>query len=90
MPPRKLCDNAKARISQLKREARKATSMQEQDSIQREIAEQERKQRRQRQEIFNVEDEIIEQRHALIDSLQERLQEKTEQQTLFTLRWQVV
>lgn len=82
--------NTKARISQLKREARKATSMQEQDSIQREIAEQERKQRRQRQEIFNVEDEIIEQRDALIDSLQERLQEKTEQQTLFTLRWQVV
>ena len=41
--------NTKARISQLKREARKATSMQEQDSIQREIVEQERKQRRQPQ-----------------------------------------
>ena len=50
----------------------------------------EKQQRRQRQEIFTVEDEIIEQRDQLIDSLQQRLQEKTETNTLFTLRWQVV
>ena len=50
----------------------------------------ERKQRRQRQEIFAVEDEIIEKRDALIESLQQRLQEKTDTQSLFTLRWQVV
>ncbi len=49
--------NTKARIAQLKREARKATTLQEQESIQREISELERKQRHQRQEIFNVEDD---------------------------------
>ncbi|WP_047711813.1 SNF2-related protein [Pseudomonas lactis] len=82
--------NTKASIAQLKRDARKAATLQEQESIQREISELERKQRRQRQEIFAVEDEIIEKRDALIESLQQRLQEKTNTQSLFTLRWQVV
>jgi len=82
--------NTKARIAQLKRDARKAATLQEQDGIQRELSELERKQRRLRQEIFAVEDEIIEKRDALIASLQQRLQEKTNTQTLFTLHWQVV
>ncbi len=82
--------NTKARIAQLKRDARKATTLQEQDVIQRELSELERKQRRLRQDIFAVEDEIIEKRDALIASLQQRLQEKTDTQKLFTLRWQVV
>lgn len=47
-------------------------------------------QRRQRQEVFDVEDEIIAQRDALIESLQKRLQEKSASETLFTIRWQVV
>lgn len=80
----------KARLAQLKRDARNAATLQEQESIQREISDLERQQRRQRQEIFIVEDEIIEQRDALIDSLQERLQETTEQQELFSVRWRVV
>ena len=82
--------NTKARIAQLKRDARNAATLQEQNAIQQELSEQERKQRRLRQEIFTVEDEIIEKRDALIASLQQRLQEKTDTRTLFTLRWQVV
>lgn len=82
--------NTKARITQLKRDARNAPSLQAQNDIQRELSEWERKQRRQRQQIFDVEDEIIEQRDMLIESLQQRLQETTESETLFTLRWQVV
>ena len=82
--------NTKARIAQLKRDARKAATLQEQDGIQRELSELERKQRRLRQDIFAVEDEIIEKRDALIASLEQRLQEKTDAQPLFTLRWQVV
>lgn len=82
--------STKARIAQLKRDSRKAATLQEQDAIQREIAELERKQRRQRQEVFDVEDEIIDQRDALIESLQQRLREKTESETLFTVRWRVV
>ena len=81
--------NTKACITQLKRDARKASTLQEQENIQYELVELERKQRRQRQEIFAVEDEIIAKRDELIASLQQRLQEKTSQQTLFSVRWQV-
>nr|WP_284504254.1 SNF2-related protein [Caballeronia sp. ATUFL_F1_KS4A] len=81
--------NTKARIAQLKRDARKAATLQEQDGIQRELSELERNQRRLRQEIFAVEDEIIEKRDALIASLQQRLHERTETQTLFTVCWHV-
>ena len=82
--------NTKARIAQLKRDARKAVTLQEQDGIQRELSELERKQRRLRQDIFAVEDEIIAKRDELIASLQQRLQEKTSHETLFSLRWQVI
>lgn len=81
--------NTKARIAQLKRDARKAATLQEQEGIQRELAELERKQRRLRQEVFEVEDEIIAKRDELIASLQQRLQEKTSHETLFSIRWQV-
>jgi len=82
--------NTKARIAQLKRDARKAATLQEQSGIQQDISALEKQQRRQRQEIFAVEDEIIDKRDELIESLQQRLQEKTETNTLFTLRWHVV
>lgn len=82
--------NTKARIAQLKRDARKAATLQEQEGIQRELSELERKQRRLRQEIFAVEDEIIAKRDELIASLQQRLQEKTSNETLFSVRWQVL
>lgn len=82
--------NTKDRLRQRKRDARNAPTLQEQEGIQREIAELERLQRQQRREIFNVEDQIIEQRDALIDSLQERMQESSRITPLFTLRWQLV
>lgn len=65
-------------------------TLEEQERIQKELIESERRLRRQRQEIFDVEDEIIEQRDALIDTLQQRMQEETETQTLFVVRWRVV
>lgn len=80
----------KAQIAQLKRDARNALSLQEQSEIQQKTSEAERKQRRLRQEIFIVEDEIIEQRDELIDSLQQRLQETTQHRELFTLRWKLI
>ena len=47
-------------------------------------------QRRQRQEIFQVEDSIIEKRDGLINSLEKRLTQKTESERLFTIAWAVV
>ena len=58
--------------------------------IQEKIKQAEKKQRRQRQEIFDVEDEILEKRDDLIDALEKRLNQKTTTEELFTIRWQVV
>lgn len=82
--------NTKARIAQLKRDARKAPTLQEQSDVQRELGELERQQRKQRQDIFAVEDAIIERRDALIEALQERLKQTTEEEHLFTIYWSVV
>ncbi len=82
--------NTKAQLKQHKRDARKAITLQEQNAYQEKIAALERQQRQQRREIFNAEDEIIDKRDELIDSLQVRLKETTETELLFTLRWQVV
>ena len=49
-----------------------------------------KKQREQRQKIFDVEDEIASKRDVLIDRLKERLQQKTQTEHLFTIRWNVV
>jgi len=46
-------------------------------------------QRRQRHEIFQVEDSIMAKRDALIDSLERRLAQKTESVRLFTIEWAV-
>jgi len=83
-------DNTKSRIEQLKRDARKAATLQEQSNIQKAVIELERHQRRQRQELFNVEDEIIEKRDNMIDALQGRLHEVSETRKLFTIRWVLI
>jgi superfamily II DNA/RNA helicase len=80
----------KAHIAQLKRDARKAATLQEQSDIQNELRELERRQRKQRQDIFTVEDEIIERRDALIDQLEKRIQQHTESSNLFTLKFRVL
>lgn len=79
----------RARINQLKRDARKATTVSEQADIQRALAEQERKRKRQREALYDVEDEIAERRDAMIEALQARLKQTTQTDTLFTLRWRV-
>lgn len=82
--------NTKLRLAQLKREARSAPTLHEQRTIQQAIAELERLQRRQRHACFEAEDEISAQRDELLDTLQQRLQQTTESETLFTVRWTVV
>lgn len=49
----------------------------------------ETEQRRQRQEIFAVEDEIEAKRDALIDVLEKRLHKASRTLPLFTIRWTV-
>lgn len=82
--------DTKAQIKALRRQARLATTLDEQNELQQKLTALEKKQRKQRQQIFQVEDEIAEKRDALIDGLQKRMSQKTKITPLFTIRWRVV
>ena len=85
----KALKDTKEQIKIFQRQARLATNLDEQHEIQQKIQKLEKQQRRQRQEIFQVEDSIIEKRDALIDALERRLTQKTESERLFTIEWEV-
>jgi hypothetical protein len=82
--------DTKEQIKALRRQARQAVTLEEQHQIQEKLQKLERQQRRQRQEIFKVEDEIMDKRDQLIDQLEQRLAQRTTTETLFTVRWAVV
>lgn len=82
--------DTKEQIKTLRRQARQAVTLAEQHEIQEKIQKLEHQQRRQRQGIFEAEDAIMEKRDRLVDSLEQRLAQRTETETLFTIRWAVV
>ena len=79
--------DTKEQIKALTRQARTAPNLEEQQATQQKIADLEKKKRRQRQQIFDVEDEIIGRRDRMIGELEKRLAQKTSSAPLFTLRW---
>jgi ERCC4-related helicase len=83
-------EDTKTQIKAVRRHSRLATTLDEQHTLQQKLRELERKQRRQRQHIFDLEDEIADKRDALIDGLQKRMSQKTTSTPLFTVRWAVV
>jgi len=80
----------KEQIKVAQRQARLAINLDEQHDIQQRIQKLEKQQRRQRQEIFQVEDDIIEKRDTLIDALEKRLTQRTVFTPMFTIAWAVV
>jgi hypothetical protein len=85
----KALQDTKEQIKALRRQGRQAGTLEEQRQIQEKLKNLERQQRRQRQEIFSAEDEIVLKRDALIDSLEKRLAQRMETEALFTIRWAV-
>jgi superfamily II DNA or RNA helicase len=81
--------DTKAQIKALTRQARMATTMEEQKEIQKRVAELEKAKRKQRSRIFDVEDEIEAKRDRLITHLEKRISKKTEVTPLFTIQWEV-
>jgi hypothetical protein len=81
--------DTKEQIKVLTRQARTAPTTEAQHEIQQKIIELERKKRRQRERIFDVEDEILARRDKLIGDLEKRLTQKSSVTSLFTLRWTV-
>src|SRR5581483_3124650 len=81
--------DTKAQIKAANRQSRVAATLQEQHSWQEKIRELEKQMRRQRQRIFDVEDEIMAKRDSLIAGLEKRLGQRTKVEPLFTVRWVV-
>lgn len=82
--------DTKAQIKSVKRESRLAQTTEEQKQTQEKIKQLERLQKRQRMEIFDIEDEIADKRDELIAALEERMKQRTDVTELFTVRWQVI
>ena len=83
----KALKDVKKRIRELRNEADKAPDLAEQARIQAEISETERRQRKLRQEIFEVEDRILAQRDQLVAAIRGKLQQAIKTQPLFSVRW---
>jgi hypothetical protein len=81
--------DTKEQIKAARRMTRTAATLEEEHAIQLKLQELERKQRKQRQEIFAKEDEIAERRDTLIAGLQKKLQQGQSSTTLFKVAWQV-
>ena len=82
--------DAKARILELKREARTAESPEDQHRIQMQIQDLEKSKRRLRQRIFEVEDEILDERDQMISDLESRLEQDISREDMFKIRWSVL
>ena len=82
--------DTREQIKSLKRQSRLASTLDAQSDIQKKLQDLERKQRRQRQQIFEVEDQIAEKRDKLVEGLRKRMRHRTTITPLFTIRWEVV
>lgn len=82
--------DTKEQIKALRREARQTETLEDQHDIQERLKQLEHRQRKQRRDIFKVEDEIEEQRDSLISALEKRLARDQHSERLFMLRWSVV
>jgi hypothetical protein len=82
-------EDTKAQIKEAKRQSRLAESVEDQKRAQEEIKRLSKLQRRQRQEIFDVEDEIEARRDALIDALERQMHQSSSTHHLFRIRWRL-
>ncbi len=85
----KQLEDLKRQIRDLQRRSRQAPTLQEEKAMQDQILKLEQQKRRQRQRLFEIEDEIEAKRKALVAALEARLQQKTLTTPLFTIRWRV-
>lgn len=80
----------KAKIKELNRQSSATQDLEEQGKIQNQIREQEKKRRRIQREIFDIEDEIADERDQLIDELKLAMRQKIKQTQLFVIEWEII
>lgn len=82
--------DTKLRIKELNRQATQTAEPIEQLTIQKKLRDLEKKQRKQRQHIFDAEDQINNQRDSMIDEIEKRMQRSFKEQHIFTIRWKLI
>lgn len=83
-------DDIKRQLRELRRKSRLSVTVDEQLTVQKDITVLERKKRKLRQSIFDVEDEISRKRDTLVNKLEQQMAQRTSVNDLFTIRWRVV
>jgi superfamily II DNA or RNA helicase len=86
----KALKDVKRRLRELRNEAEKASGLNEKARIQSEISETERRQRKLRQDIFEVEDRILAERDRLVAAIRGKLNPAVTSQPLFIARWSMI
>lgn len=79
----------KERIKELNRETRQTKDPEKLLELQQKLRDITRKQRRLRQQIFDVEDDIEKQRDTMIQEIEQRLKQKITKTEIFTIRWKL-
>ncbi len=82
--------NVKAQIRSLQKESRNAETIDAQHAIEEKLQRLQKKKKRIRAHIFEVEDEIEAKRDELIDALEKRMNHEVHIEALFTESWEVV
>lgn len=83
-------EDVKHQIRELTRKAKMVITTEEQRNIQIRINELEKQKKNMRRKIFDVEDEVIEQRNKLIEELEKRMNQETNLINLFIIEWEVI
>lgn len=82
--------DTKVRIRTFNNEAANTSEPLDQLEIQKKIRELEKRQRKQRQEIFDAEDRIKDHRDNMIEQMAQRIQRSFKEKQIFTVRWTLI
>ena len=83
-------EETKVKLKEAKKQSRLAATVEAQKASQESIKQLEKQQRRQRQNIFDVEDEIESRRDNLIDALEQQMHKHSTSHQLFRIRWRLL
>jgi hypothetical protein len=78
-----------AEIKNLKRQAKIASDLEAKLALHRKAKDLESDRSHKRRTLYNAQDDIERRKEALIGEVEARLKQSTEEETLFTIRWQV-
>lgn len=81
--------DTKAKIKEFTRLAVQVSEPVEQLEIQKKLKDLEKNQRKQRQMIFDAEDQIIDQRNNMINEIEKRMQRSLKKKHIFTVKWNI-